>query len=82
MPYSLILSYGRILIPISISLFAVFSWAKCPNLRDPNVTPNGLVILDEAHKLSADRGNDMRVRSTDRYRLAEALAGMPGLDHG
>ena len=24
----------------------------------------------------------MRVRKTDRYRLAEALAGAPGLDHG
>ena len=51
-------------------------------LRDPNVNPYDLVIFDEAHKLSADRGNDMRVRKTDRYRLAEALAGAPGLDHG
>lgn len=50
-------------------------------LRDPNVTPYDLVIFDEAHKLAADRGNDMRVRKTDRYRLAEALAGAPGLDH-
>jgi SNF2 family DNA or RNA helicase len=51
-------------------------------LRDPNVTPYDLVIFDEAHKLSTDRGNDMRVRKTDRYRLAEALAGAPDLDHG
>ena len=51
-------------------------------LREPDVTPYDLVIFDEAHKLSADRGNDMRVRQTDRYRLAEALAGVPGLDHG
>ena len=34
-----------------------------------------LVVFDEAHKLSADRQPDFRVRKTDRYRLAEALAG-------
>jgi hypothetical protein len=31
---------------------------------------------DEAHKLAANRGADFRVRSTDRYRLAEALVGI------
>lgn len=49
-------------------------------LREPGVIPYDLVIVDEAHKLSADRGNDLRVRKTDRYRLAEALAGVTGLD--
>jgi superfamily II DNA or RNA helicase len=49
-------------------------------LREPGVVPYGLVIFDEAHKLSADRGNDLRVRKTDRYKLAEALAGVDGLD--
>ena len=34
-----------------------------------------LVVFDEAHKLSADRQPDFRVRKTDRYRLAEAMAG-------
>ena len=34
-----------------------------------------LVVFDEAHKLSADRQPDFRVRKTDRYKLAEALAG-------
>ena len=49
-------------------------------LREPEVVPYDLVIFDEAHKLSADRGNDLRVRKTDRYRLAEVLAGVGGLD--
>ena len=39
-----------------------------------------LVIFDEAHKLLAGRGNDLRVTKTDRYRLTEALAGVGGLD--
>ncbi len=34
-----------------------------------------LVVFDEAHKLSANREPDFRVRKTDRYKLAEALAG-------
>ena len=37
-----------------------------------------LVIVDEAHKLSAGRDPDMRVRKTARYELGEALAGIPG----
>jgi superfamily II DNA or RNA helicase len=49
-------------------------------LRDPSVEPYDLVVFDEAHKLSVDRGNDLRIRKTDRYRLAEALAGLRGLE--
>lgn len=49
-------------------------------LREATTEPYELVIFDEAHKLAADRGNDFRVRRTDRYRLAEALAGVPGLE--
>lgn len=49
-------------------------------LKEPGVVPYDLVIFDEAHKLSANRGNDLRVTRTDRYRLAEALAGVGGLD--
>lgn len=49
-------------------------------LREENVEPYDLIVFDEAHKLSVDRGNDLRVRKTDRYRLAEALAGVRGLD--
>lgn len=46
-------------------------------LQESSVEPYDLVIFDEAHKLSADREPDFRVRKTDRYRLAEALAGVP-----
>ncbi|MBI4317406.1 MAG: DUF3883 domain-containing protein [Chloroflexi bacterium] len=49
-------------------------------LQDSAVVPYDLVIFDEAHKLSADREQDFRVRRTERYRLAEALAGVPGVD--
>jgi SNF2 family DNA or RNA helicase len=45
-------------------------------LQEDDVEPYDLVIFDEAHKLAANRGADFRVRSTDRYRLAEALAGI------
>jgi superfamily II DNA or RNA helicase len=45
-------------------------------LQEPSVTPYDLVIFDEAHKLSADREPDFRVHKTERYRLAEALAGV------
>ncbi|HVC33221.1 MAG TPA: helicase-related protein [Chloroflexota bacterium] len=47
-------------------------------LQEAAVHPYDLVIFDEAHKLSADRELDVRVRKTDRYRLAEALGGVPG----
>jgi superfamily II DNA or RNA helicase/DNA-binding XRE family transcriptional regulator len=45
-------------------------------LGETAVQPYDLVIFDEAHKLSADREPDYRVRKTDRYRLAEALVGI------
>ncbi len=41
--------------------------------------PYDLVVFDEAHKLSADRdARTAALRRTDRYRLAEALAGVRG----
>lgn len=45
-------------------------------LQEDEVVPYDLVIFDEAHKLTANRGPDFRVRRTGRYRLAEALAGV------
>jgi superfamily II DNA or RNA helicase/DNA-binding XRE family transcriptional regulator len=42
--------------------------------------PYDLVVFDEAHKLAADREQDFYVRKTDRYRLAEAIAGLPSDD--
>jgi superfamily II DNA or RNA helicase len=47
-------------------------------LKEPGVTPYDLVIFDEAHKLSAGRGSDLRVEKSVRYKLAEALAGIVG----
>lgn len=45
-------------------------------LQEEGVVPYDLVIFDEAHKLSADREPDLTIRKTDRYKLAEALAGV------
>ncbi len=45
-------------------------------LRDPRTEPYDLAVFDEAHKLSANRLPDFRVRKTNRYRLAEAIAGV------
>ena len=50
-------------------------------LKDVATEPYDLVVFDEAHKLSASRGADFRVRKTDRYRLAETIAGA-GADNG
>jgi hypothetical protein len=46
-------------------------------LQEPGVEPYDLAIFDECHKLAADRQPDFTIRKTDRYRLAEALAGVP-----
>ena len=52
------------------------------HLKDSQTGPYDLVVFDEAHKLSADRQPDFRVRKTGRYRLAEALAGAEPDDEG
>lgn len=49
-------------------------------LQSEAVKPYDLVIFDEAHKLSARRDPDGTFRATARYFLAEALAGLRGLD--
>ncbi len=49
-------------------------------LQEPAVEPYDLVIFDEAHKLSADREADLSVRRTERYKLAESLAGIQSGD--
>lgn len=51
-------------------------------LQDETIEPYDLVVFDEAHKLSCNRGNDFRVKKTDRYRLAEAIAGTHTTDKG
>ena len=45
-------------------------------LQEPETAPYDLVVFDEAHKLSASRDADLTVNKTDRYCLAEALAGI------
>lgn len=50
------------------------------HLRSESTEPYDVVIFDEAHKLSARRDPDGTVRPTDRYCLAEALAGVRGVD--
>ncbi|MEO8956406.1 MAG: SNF2-related protein [Ktedonobacteraceae bacterium] len=50
--------------------------AMFARLQEADVQPYDLVIFDEAHKLAADREPDLRFRKTDRYRLAESLAGI------
>jgi SNF2 family DNA or RNA helicase len=49
-------------------------------LREPEVAPYDLVVFDEAHKLSARLEDGFTIRRTDRYKLAEALAGVHGVD--
>ncbi len=61
---------------IIISIDTMASPRVFARLKDLEVTPYDLIIFDEAHKLAADRGADLRFRKTDRYRLAEALAGI------
>lgn len=61
---------------IIISMDTLSSQRMFARLRHPDVIPYDLVIFDEAHKLSSDRGPDLRVRNTDRYYLAEAIAGV------
>ena len=45
------------------------------HLQNDETEAYDLVVFDEAHKLSATRQPDLRVRKTDRYKLAEAIAG-------
>ena len=45
------------------------------HLKGDETEAYDLVVFDEAHKLSANRQPDFRVRKTDRYKLAEAIAG-------
>ena len=49
-------------------------------LQEKEVVPYDLVVFDEAHKLSANRQPDFRVRKTGRYKLAEALSGIDSGD--
>src|SRR5207244_7093783 len=60
---------------IIVSVDTLRGDAMFSRLQEPEVVPYDLVFFDESHKLAADREADLRLRKTDRYRLAEALAG-------
>ena len=59
-----------------ISVDTLASEKPFGRLQEPGVEPYDLCIFDEAHKLGADRLPDFSIRKTDRYRVAEALAGV------
>ncbi|MBI5911557.1 MAG: DUF3883 domain-containing protein [Betaproteobacteria bacterium] len=61
---------------VIVSVDSLRSATLFKDLGDPSVLPYDLVVFDEAHKLSANRDNDGTFRPTDRYRLAESLAGV------
>ncbi|MBV8676305.1 MAG: DEAD/DEAH box helicase, partial [Planctomycetaceae bacterium] len=62
---------------VIVSIDTLASERPFARLQEPGVEPYDLVIFDEAHKLGADRQPDFTIRKTDRYRVAEALAGIP-----
>ncbi len=68
---------GRFVI---VSLDTLAGGRPFQRLGEQGVEPYDLVVFDEAHKLAADREPDLTLRRTDRYKLAEALAGVP-TDH-
>jgi SNF2 family DNA or RNA helicase len=63
-----------------VSIDTLVSDRVFARLQETAVEPYDLVVVDEAHKLSASRGADMRVDKSRRYKLAEALAGVPTRD--
>jgi superfamily II DNA or RNA helicase len=65
---------------VIVSMDTLASRRVFERLAEGGVAPYDLVVFDEAHKLSADRGSDLRVRKTERYCLAETLAGVRGLN--
>ncbi len=60
---------------VIVSLDTLTSQRMFDHLRAAETEAYDLVVFDEAHKLSANRQPDFRVRKTGRYRLAEAIAG-------
>lgn len=60
---------------VIVSIDTLASRRVFGRLAESGVEPYDLVIFDEAHKLAANRRDDLRIDKTDRYRVAEALAG-------
>jgi SNF2 family DNA or RNA helicase/DNA-binding XRE family transcriptional regulator len=65
---------------VIISIDTLASSRVFARLKEPSVVPYDLVVFDEAHKLSAKQEADLYVRKTDRYCVAEALAGVKDID--
>jgi superfamily II DNA or RNA helicase/DNA-binding XRE family transcriptional regulator len=65
---------------VIVSIDTLASARVFARLQESVVVPYDLVVFDEAHKLGAARGADLYVRRTERYKVAEALAGVKGLD--
>src|SRR3990172_7272153 len=65
---------------IIVSIDTLASPRVFARLKETEVEPYDLAVFDEAHKLSANRDANLYVRKTDRYHVAEALAGVKGLD--
>ena len=59
---------------VIVSLDTLRGSTAFSRLADPGTAPYDLVVFDEAHKLSAT-SEGARTRKTQRYKLAEALAG-------
>ena len=63
---------------VIVSLDTLATERMLRHLGDPSTMAYDLVVFDEAHKLSANRrAADLSVEKTDRYQLAEAIAGVP-----
>ena len=60
---------------VIVSVDTLAGDAMQDRLWDPSVKPYDLVVFDEAHKLAADQEPDGSIRKTQRYKLAERLAG-------
>jgi superfamily II DNA or RNA helicase/DNA-binding XRE family transcriptional regulator len=65
---------------VIISVDTLASPRVFARLKEPSVIPYDLAVFDEAHKLSAKQEADLYVRKTDRYCVAEAVAGVKGID--
>lgn len=61
---------------VIVSMDTLASPTAFARLKEPDVAPYDLAVFDEAHKLAASRRADLRVSKTDRYYLAESLAGV------
>jgi SNF2 family DNA or RNA helicase/DNA-binding XRE family transcriptional regulator len=60
---------------VLISIDSLVGDRAFQRLAGPDTIPYDLVVFDEAHKLAATRNADGTFDTTDRYKLAELLAG-------